>query len=104
MSRTLQGRIGNLRVGTKIILTVLVVAAIAAVTSGLAWSRMGSLDDKVQGLRTTNISRLDSLVQLQNGMADMYHGLFLFEVTRTAAEKSQYKAEAKAAQTIVDQA
>ncbi len=97
-------RLGDLKVGTKIVLTVLVVAVTAVLTGGVAWWRLGSLDDRIQGLRTDTIHRLDALVELQNGMSDMYRGLFLHSGAQSAAEKSQFEDETKAGQDAVDAA
>ncbi|WP_127503001.1 methyl-accepting chemotaxis protein [Actinoplanes solisilvae] len=94
-------RLDDLRVGTKIVLAVAVVAVVAVVTAGVAWARLGSLDDRIQGLKHDNITRLDALVGLQNGMSDMYRALFLFQGARTAAEKAQYEKLAKDAQAEV---
>ncbi|GIM96748.1 methyl-accepting chemotaxis protein [Paractinoplanes toevensis] len=97
-------RLNNMRVGTKIVLAVAVVAVVALVTAGVAWQRLGSLDDRVQGLKADNITRLDALVSLQNGMSDMYRALFLFQGAQSAAEKTQYKEATKAGQAAVDTA
>jgi methyl-accepting chemotaxis protein len=97
-------RLDNMRVGTKIIMAVAVVALVAMVTAGVAWQRLGSLDHRVQGLKADNITRLDALVNLQNGMSDMYRALFLFSGAKTAAERTQYEEGTKAGQSAVDAA
>ncbi|MFC7531940.1 methyl-accepting chemotaxis protein [Actinoplanes sp. GCM10030250] len=102
--RTPWSRLNNLRVGTKIVVAVAVVAIVAVVTAGVAWSRMGSLDSGVQRLQAGNITRLDSLVVLQNGMADMYRGLFLHQGAQSEAEKTNFEKEVKDAQQAVDTA
>jgi methyl-accepting chemotaxis protein len=84
-------RLNNMRVSAKIVLAVAVVAVVAMGTAGVAWARLGSLDVRVQGLKTANLSRLDSLVSLQNGMSDMYRALFLYQGAQSAAEKTQYE-------------
>ncbi|GAA2863823.1 chemotaxis protein [Actinoplanes cyaneus] len=97
-------KLNNLRVGTKIVTAVAVVAIVAVVTAGVAWSRMESLDDHVQRLQNGNISRLDALVTLQDGMADMYRGLFLYQGAQNATDKADYEKQAKQAQQAVDDA
>ena len=92
------GKLNDLRVGTKIALAVAVVAVVAVLTAGVAWSRMGSLDDRVQRLQTSNIARLDALVTLQDGMADMYRGLFLYQGGASAADRTMYQKQVKDAQ------
>ncbi|MDY7084557.1 MAG: methyl-accepting chemotaxis protein [Actinomycetota bacterium] len=98
------GRLNNMGVGSKVIAAVAVVAVVALGTAGVAWMRLGSLDDRIQGLRGNNITRLDALVGVQDGMADMYRGLFLFQGAQTAAEKNQFENETKAGQAAVDAA
>ncbi|WP_250006875.1 methyl-accepting chemotaxis protein [Actinoplanes sp. M2I2] len=97
-------RLDNMGVGAKIIAAVAVVALVAMVTAGVAWARLGSLDERIQGLKDDNITRLDALVNLQNGMSDMYRGLFLYQGAQTTAQKNQYEDEAKAGQAEVDKA
>jgi chemoreceptor-like protein with four helix bundle sensory module len=97
-------RLNNMRVGTKIVLAVAIVAVVALVTAGVAWQRMGSLDDRVQGLKADNITRLDALVGLQNGMSDMYRALFLYQGAQSAAEKTKYEKGTKDGQAAVDTA
>ncbi|MCM4081019.1 methyl-accepting chemotaxis protein [Paractinoplanes hotanensis] len=97
-------RLNDLGVGAKVILAVAVVALVAVVTAGVAWARLGSLDDRIQNLRTTNIARLDALVTLQDGMSDMYRGLFLYQGAQTAAERTTHKDSVKAGQAAVDAA
>jgi methyl-accepting chemotaxis protein len=97
-------RLDDMRVSTKIVLAVAVVAVVAVVTAGVAWSRLGSLDVRVQKLKAENITRLDALVNLQNGMADMYRALFLYQGAQTAADKTQDKDLAKAGQAAVETA
>jgi methyl-accepting chemotaxis protein len=97
-------RLDNMRVSTKIVLAVAVVALVAVVTAGVAWSRLGSLDVRVQNLKANNITRLDALVNLQNGMADMYRALFLYTGAQTAADKTADEKLTKAGQDAVDTA
>ncbi|WP_250036440.1 methyl-accepting chemotaxis protein [Paractinoplanes maris] len=97
-------RLDNLGVGAKVIVAVAVVAVVALGTAGVAWARLGSLDDRIQGLKAENLTRLDALVGVQNGMADMYRGLFLYQGAQTAAQKDQYEEEAKAGQAVLDAA
>ena len=97
-------RLDNLPVSTKIVLAVVVVAVVAMVTAGVAWARLGSLDVRVQQLKSSNITRLDALVNLQNGMADMYRALFLYQGAQTAADKAADKKLSKAGQDAVDTA
>jgi methyl-accepting chemotaxis protein len=101
---TIRSRAGGLRVGTKIVLAVAVVAVVAVVTAGVAWSRLESLDNRVQALKTDNITRLDALVSLQNGMSDMYRGLFLYQGAQSAAEKKTYRELTHTAQDAVNSA
>ncbi|MFI5889652.1 methyl-accepting chemotaxis protein [Actinoplanes sp. NPDC051513] len=100
----MNGRLNNMRVSAKIFLAVAVVALVAVVTAGVAWARLGSLDVRVQGLKTSNITRLDALVNLQNGMSDMYRALFLYQGAQSAAEKTQYAKLTKDGQAAVDSA
>ena len=104
---TVQGggssRFGNMRVGTKIVMTVAVVAVVALITGGVAWSRMGSLDNQIQDLKSKNISRLNSLVAIQGGLSDAYRGLFVYEAT-PAAQKPAAETDTKAGQAAVDAA
>ncbi|MFG1928672.1 hypothetical protein [Cryptosporangium sp. NPDC048952] len=62
-TRKNSGRRGRLSVGTKFTATVS-VALVALVTAGVARSRLGSLDDKVQNLKEANIARLSSLNEI----------------------------------------
>ncbi|SHN40196.1 MCP four helix bundle domain-containing protein, partial [Cryptosporangium aurantiacum] len=96
-------RFADLRVGTKIIATVAVVAVIMLVIGGLAWSRMGSLDDRIQGIKSTNIARLNNLVAVRGGLADAYRGLFVYKASQPAAQPAAEE-EAKAGQAAVDEA
>jgi methyl-accepting chemotaxis protein len=97
-------RLNDMRVGTKIILAVAVVAVVALGTAGVAWARLGSLDVRVQNLKANNITRLDALANLQNGMADMYRALFLYQGTQSATEKAQDEKLTKDGQAAVDAA
>jgi methyl-accepting chemotaxis protein len=97
-------RLDNIGVATKIAFAVAVVALVAVVTAGVAWARLGSLDDRIQGLKTDNITRLDALVGLQNGMSDMYRALFLYQGAQSAAQKTEYEKAAKDGQAAVDEA
>ena len=97
-----RGRAGSLKVGTKIVLAVAVVAVVAVVTAGVAWWRMGSLDDQVQSLKANNITRLNALVNLQDGLSDMYRGLFLYSGAQTPDMKKQYEEATKTGQAEVD--
>jgi methyl-accepting chemotaxis protein len=101
---TSRRRLDDLRVGTKIVLAVTVIAVVAVVTAGVAWSRMGSLDNRVQSLRANNISRLDALVSIQDGMSDMYRALFIFKLVTTKADKTKFEDLSKAGQAEVDAA
>src|ERR1700710_301111 len=98
---SIRGRAGSLRVGTKIVLAVAVVAVVAVLTAGVAWWRMGSLDNQVQSLKAQNITRLDALVSLQDGLSDMYRGLFLFTGAQNATDKKSYQEATKAGQAEV---
>ncbi|GAA0241007.1 methyl-accepting chemotaxis protein [Cryptosporangium japonicum] len=91
------------RVSTKIILTVAVIAVVAAVIGSVAWSRMSSLDDRVQGLTSKNIARQASLLELRDGISDMYRALYLYQVTN-GTDKAGFKAEVPKAQSEVDAA
>ncbi|WP_205752035.1 methyl-accepting chemotaxis protein [Cryptosporangium phraense] len=102
-SRGVASRLTDLRVGTKIVLTVAVVALVALVIGGGAWSRLGSLDDRIQGLKSTNIARLNNLVVLRGGMSDMYRSLYLYQVT-TGTQQAGFKSQVLAAQKAVDDA
>ncbi|HEX9998957.1 MAG TPA: methyl-accepting chemotaxis protein [Actinoplanes sp.] len=103
-AQTSRRKFADLKVGTKIVLAVTVIAVVAVVTAGVAWTRMNSLDGRVQGLRTNNITRLDALVTLQNGMADMYRALFIFKLVTTDADRAKYADETRKAQAEVDTA
>ncbi|SHN48150.1 MCP four helix bundle domain-containing protein, partial [Cryptosporangium aurantiacum] len=97
------GRFADLRVGTKIIVTVAVVAVIMLVIGGLAWSRMGSLDDRIQGIESSNIARLNNLVAVRGGLSDSYRGLFVYKASPAAAQPAA-KTATQDGQAAVDEA
>ncbi|WP_345727348.1 methyl-accepting chemotaxis protein, partial [Cryptosporangium minutisporangium] len=97
------GRLANLSVLGKIMAVVGVVALVAAITGGVAWVRMNTLDDKVRGLNEHNIYRLDQVTTMQGGLADMYLSFVLYNQATTAADKATYEAGVKEAQGLVNE-
>ncbi|MFB9317957.1 methyl-accepting chemotaxis protein [Cryptosporangium minutisporangium] len=89
--------------GTKIVLTVTVVAVVMLIIGGLAWTRLGSLDDRIQHIKNSNISRLNNLVEVRGGLSDSYRGLFVHRVSPAAAQPGA-ETQAKAGQAAVDEA
>ncbi|SHN48257.1 methyl-accepting chemotaxis protein [Cryptosporangium aurantiacum] len=98
------GKLRNLSVGAKVLAAVLVVALIALLTGVVAWQRIGKLDDEVQTMKSTNIARLNSLVELENALADQYRTLLRYNLATTAALKTEYEQAVKDAQAGVDAA
>ncbi|WP_345733964.1 methyl-accepting chemotaxis protein, partial [Cryptosporangium minutisporangium] len=98
------GRLRNLSVGAKVLSAVLAVALIALITGGLAWQRLGTLDDEVQGMKGTNISRLNNLVKLEHGLSQQYRNLLRWRLATTDADRTQYEQAVKGSQAAVDAA
>ncbi|WP_231127455.1 methyl-accepting chemotaxis protein [Motilibacter aurantiacus] len=96
-------RIAGRRIGTKVMLAVLVSGLVAVVTGAVAWSRMGTLDDDVDSLRSENISRLGNLVEVQGAFSDFFRALYLMEIS-TGEEKAEYAAAVEKAEADLDAA
>ncbi|WP_345730022.1 methyl-accepting chemotaxis protein, partial [Cryptosporangium minutisporangium] len=100
-----RGGFAGLGVGPKILVAVAVMALVAVVTGAVAWSRLGALDDKVQTVKSTNISRLNHLVDMESAIAAMFRGFFLYNLPNIpAAEKATHKQTTKEAQADLDKA
>jgi methyl-accepting chemotaxis protein len=87
-------RLSGLGVGQKILAAVLVVALVALVTGVLAWSRLGSLDERIQEVKTGNIVRLNALVDIEHGIALTYRGILQVYLTPTATASNEQKVKA----------
>ncbi|WP_073252514.1 methyl-accepting chemotaxis protein [Cryptosporangium aurantiacum] len=100
-----RGGFSSLGVGPKILVAVAVMALVAVVTGAVAWSRLGTLDDKVQNVKSTNISRLNNLVEMESAVAAMFRGFFLYNLPNIpAAEKAAHKQTTKDAEASLDEA
>ncbi|SHM73597.1 methyl-accepting chemotaxis protein, partial [Cryptosporangium aurantiacum] len=97
------GRFAGLSVMHKIMVVVWVVALVAIITGGVAWVRMNTLDEKVQGLNRDNIYRLNQVTLMQGSLADMYVAFVLYNQTTVPAEKTTYENGVKAAQTSLNE-
>lgn len=95
------GRLSGLGVGQKILLSVAVVAVVALITGGLAWVRLGTLNNRIQELKNENIARLNAMVDLEASLTQMYRGIvnIYLEPTSTASEQ-----QVKNGQTSVQKA
>jgi methyl-accepting chemotaxis protein len=104
-ARGVRGQLKNLSVGAKILVAVAVMAIVAAVTGGVAWTRLGSLHEKTASLESVNIERLNSLVDIEDGLANVYRGLAAYNLpTLSDAQRAGYEKETKDAQGRVDAA
>jgi methyl-accepting chemotaxis protein len=65
-------------IAAKILLSVAIMGVVALATGAFAWTRLGSLDSQMQRIQAENVERLDSLVELQEGMAGIYKGTIRF--------------------------
>jgi methyl-accepting chemotaxis protein len=95
----LAGRLADLRVGTKIFMSVLVVAAAAMAIGVLGIARMNSLSGDIKAMKAGHVDALVQLSTLRGASSDGFSNLFGFEINKAAADKAASIKGAKAADT-----
>ncbi|WP_239160321.1 methyl-accepting chemotaxis protein [Virgisporangium ochraceum] len=74
----LVGWLADRSVGVKNLVTVAVVAAVAIGIGVLSMARMSELNANVDKLETSNLESMAQLVQMRQGVGEMYRGLSLY--------------------------
>ncbi|GAA0897784.1 hypothetical protein GCM10009557_72760 [Virgisporangium ochraceum] len=72
------GWLADRSVGVKNLVTVAVVAAVAIGIGVLSMARMSELNANVDKLETSNLESMAQLVQMRQGVGEMYRGLSLY--------------------------
>ncbi|WP_433362613.1 methyl-accepting chemotaxis protein [Actinoplanes sp. CA-142083] len=93
------GRLADFRVGTKIYVSVLVVAVAALAIGALGIARMNSLNDEIKQMKARHVDALLQLSTLRGASSDGFSNLFGYEVNTTAATKADSVQGVKAADT-----
>ena len=93
----LAGRLADFRVGTKIYLSVLVVAIAALGIGAVAIVRMNSLNSSINEMKAKHVDALVQLSSLRGAAGDGFNGLFGFAINTDASAKAASKTDVEAA-------
>jgi methyl-accepting chemotaxis protein len=95
----------NRRIGTKVLVPLLIAAALAAAVGALSISRMGAINSKLNRVRQENISGLNAVSDMRGGQAAMNDGVLKTVIPGSdAASAAAGAAEVRAAEASIDAA
>ncbi|MFI5890083.1 methyl-accepting chemotaxis protein [Actinoplanes sp. NPDC051513] len=87
------GRLADFRVGTKIYVSVLVVAVAALAIGALGIARMDSLNDEIKQMKARHVDALVQLSTLRGASGDGFQFLFGWKMNTTAEGKAKYRSQ-----------
>ncbi|GIF21611.1 methyl-accepting chemotaxis protein [Actinoplanes tereljensis] len=91
------GRLADFRVGTKIYVSVLVVAVAALAIGVFGITRMSSLNSDIQEMKARHVDALVQLSTMRGASADSFRGMFLYAQLTT--NRDTYITQTKTAET-----
>ncbi|MFD0524167.1 methyl-accepting chemotaxis protein [Paractinoplanes durhamensis] len=82
----LAGKLADVRVGTKIYMSVLIVAVAALGIGGFGISRMNTLNDGIQDMKTRHVDALVQLSTMRGASSDSFQGMWLYALIATGKD------------------
>jgi methyl-accepting chemotaxis protein len=98
----LAGKLADLRVGTKIYVSVLIVAVAALGIGAFGISRMNSLNDGIREMKSRHVDALVQLSTMRGASSDSFQGMWLYALL--PANKAEYLKRTRAAEVAFESA
>jgi methyl-accepting chemotaxis protein len=100
----LSGWLADRNLAVKNAVAVAAMAVVAVLVAGLGLGRLAELGDDLATMKAHNVDSLQQIAEMRGGLADMFHGMLLYQIGTDAAGRRQGRDAVTASDARVDAA